>query len=76
MKSFSQIKDRVWRKLQGWKEKMLSIASKEILIKAVAQSIPAYTMSCFKMPGVLCRDLNSIVSNFWWGQKNQERRLH
>lgn len=37
--SFTGIKDRIWKKLQGWKEKLLSKAGKEILIKAVAQSI-------------------------------------
>jgi hypothetical protein len=33
---FSFIKDRVWKKLKGWKERCLSKAGKEVLIKAVA----------------------------------------
>ena len=33
--SFIYIKKRVWRKLQGWKEKLLSQASREVLIKSV-----------------------------------------
>ena len=52
--SFNYIKELVWRKLQGWEEKLLSQASREILIKAVAQAIPTYTMNCFKLPIGLC----------------------
>ena len=33
--TFSYLKDRVWKKLQGWKGLLLSRASKEVLIKAV-----------------------------------------
>ncbi|XP_041009451.1 uncharacterized protein LOC121253512 [Juglans microcarpa x Juglans regia] len=46
-KTFSDLKHKVWSKLQAWKEKVLSQGGKEILIKAVALSIPSYTMSCF-----------------------------
>lgn len=34
-KSFSVIKERIWKKLKGWKEKLLLQAGREILIKAV-----------------------------------------
>jgi hypothetical protein len=44
---FSFVKDRVWKKIKGWKEKCLSRAGKETLIKAVAQAIPKYIMSCY-----------------------------
>ena len=29
--SFNYIKERIWRKLQGWKEQLLSQAGREIL---------------------------------------------
>ena len=74
-KAFNWIKDQVGRKITGWKGELLSNAGKEVLIKAVAQATTTYTMSCFKLPDFLCRELNSMVSQFWWGQKNKERKM-
>ena len=33
---FGYLKERIWKRIQGWKERMLSRAGKEIMIKAVA----------------------------------------
>ena len=61
--------------LAGWKEKLLSKAGKEVLIKAVAQAIPTYTMSFFKLPDSLCDEMMGMIRNFWWGQKKEERKI-
>ena len=71
-KAFNCIKDMVGRKIVGWKGKLISNAGREILIKAVAQATPTYTISCFKLPDSLCKELNSMVRNFWWGQKDKK----
>ena len=65
--TFNDINDKLSKKLAGWKEKLLSKAGKEVLIKDIAQAIPTYTMSCFKIPDSLCDDLTSMIRNFWWG---------
>ena len=54
-------------KLTDWKEKLLSAVDKEVLIKAVAQAVPAYTMSYFNLPDNICDDLTSMIRQFWWG---------
>ena len=74
-KDFNRIKDQLGQKIAGWKGKLLSSAGKEVLIKAVAQATPTYTMSCFKLPDSLCKELSSIISKFWWGQKFDERKI-
>ena len=75
IKAFSHIKDQVGRKIAGWKGKLSSNAGCEIMIKAVAQVTTTYTMNCFKLLDALCHDLNSMVSQFWWGQKDKEQKM-
>ena len=36
MDTFRYLRDRVWEKVKGWMEKLLSVGGKEVLIKAVA----------------------------------------
>ena len=73
---FDFIQERVWKKLKGWKETMLSQAGQEVLIKSVAQAIPTYIMGCFLIPQGLCDHIESLISRFWWGSKNGERKIH
>ena len=73
---FHEIKDRVGRHLQGWKEKLLLQAGREILIKVVIQAIPIYAMSCFKFPVGFCVELSGMATRFWWGQRREERKIH
>ena len=57
------------------KEKMLSVGGREILIKAIAQAIPTYTMSCFQIPKSLCDEIEAMMRKFWWGQRGQESKI-
>lgn len=50
--------------MADWKGELISAAGKEVLIKAVAQAIPTYIMSYFKLPNNICDDLTSMVSQF------------
>jgi len=51
-------------------------AGREILIKTVAQAILTYSISQFKLPKVLCDDINSILAKYWWGQSSNEKKVH
>lgn len=63
---FAYLKERVWKKTHGWKEKLLSKRGKEILIKSVLQAIPTYAMSVFKLPMILCKELQGLTRKFGW----------
>ena len=62
--TFMEVTAKLAKKLAGWKEKLLSKAGKEVLIKVVAQAIPTYTMSCFKIPDSLCDEMTNLIRNF------------
>ena len=62
--SLNYIKERVWGKLQGWKEKLLSQAGREVLLKVVVQAIPTFAMSCFKLLVGLCNDIEAMIRKF------------
>ena len=62
--------------MQGWKEKLLSQADKEIMTKAVVQSIPTYSMSVFCLPIGLLKDIEAMIQKFWWGCSENSRKIH
>ena len=64
------------KKLQRWKEKLLSQAGREVLIKVVNQAISTYTMSCFKLPKGLIKELEVMIRKFWWGYSGGSRKTH
>lgn len=73
---FGYLKDRLWKRLKSWKGKLLSAAGKEVLVKAVAQAIPNYSMSCFLLPKLFCDELNKMVASYWWSGNEGEKKLH
>ena len=64
------------KNFRGWKEKLLSQAGREVSIKAVIQAISTYTMSCFKLPKGLIKELEVMIHKFWWGYSGGSRKTH
>lgn len=62
--SLNYIKEQVWSKLEGWKEKLLSQTGREVLINAVVQAIPTFAMSYFKLLMGLCHDIEMLIWKF------------
>jgi hypothetical protein len=62
---FLHFVEKIIQRINGWKEKLLSIGGKEILLKAVAQAIPVYTMSVFLIPKGVCKRMMDAIARFW-----------
>ena len=74
--TFNEMQERITKWVMGWKEKFISKAGREILIKTVAQAILTYIMSLFKLPKSLCDSINSTIARYWWGQTKNEKKIH
>jgi hypothetical protein len=46
----------------------------DVLIKAVVQAIPIFSMASFKLPRGLFQHINAMIRKFWWGSRNGERK--
>ncbi|KAL0436253.1 UNVERIFIED_CONTAM: putative ribonuclease H protein [Sesamum radiatum] len=70
---FATIRDRIWSKITGWSEKLLSQAGKEVLIKSVIQAIPTYAMGCFSLPITLLSEIQGLIARFWWNNRGSNK---
>jgi hypothetical protein len=72
--------DIVLRELSGelfcWKEKQLFIGGKETLLKVVSQAISVHAMSVFLIPKGVCKSMVDAISQFWWGDDENNNKLH
>jgi hypothetical protein len=53
----------------------MSKAGNEILIKACAQAIPVFAMSCFDLTKTLCDQISTMICRYWWAQHDKENKL-
>jgi hypothetical protein len=68
------IQAKLVKRLMLWGD--LTQGGKEIMIKAMAQALPTFIMSVFKLPMALCDDLTRLIRDFWWGSERGKRKMH
>jgi hypothetical protein len=74
--NFIHLIERIIQRINGWKEKYLSIGGKEILLKSVAQAIPVYAMLVFLIPKGVCKRIMDAIPSFSWGDDENSNKMH
>ena len=52
----------------------MSMATKQTLIKLVAQALPFHVMVVFKMHAGFHEDYMNMLRNFWWGEDENKTK--
>lgn len=74
--SLAYVKDRLQKKVEGWKEAHLTQGGKEVLLKAVAEAVPTYAMGVMRSPDGLCDAMEKVQNSFWWKASNESQGIH
>lgn len=70
LRAFAVIRDKIKARISSWTNRVLSIGGREVLIKAVLQSIPTFAMSYFLLPKSFCKELEALLAQ----QKSHNKR--
>lgn len=73
---FSKVKEAISQKIQNWKNKFLSGAGKEVMLKAVAFAMPSYVTLAFRLLKVLCKWISSQMAQYWWNNSKNNQSMH
>jgi hypothetical protein len=74
--AFEHLPGQVCNLVYGWGERNLNYAAREVLLKSVAQSIPVYSMSCFRLSPQTCEKITSVMAKYFWGGTKDQRKMH
>ena len=73
---FQNLQQKYMKRMVEWDGNQLAQSGSEVLIKSIAQSIPTYIMSVFKLPAATWEDLMRTICNFSCGVEKGKRKMH
>ncbi|XP_058775212.1 uncharacterized protein LOC131649467 [Vicia villosa] len=77
-------KTKVWKdvvtniksRLSKWKGRNISIGGRVTLIGSVLNAIPIFTLSFYKAPSMIIKEIRGLLSNFLWNGNANKRSIH
>lgn len=71
---FTDLLDRINGRLEGWKTRILSMAGRVTLAKAVLNAIPSYAMQTSVLPTGIYLEMEKRTRQFIWGNYGPDAR--
>ena len=63
------------QKAVSWSSRYLSTAGKMTMLQSVISPIPTFAMSCFELPKILCKKIQSVLTRFWWDDNKGNEKI-
>jgi len=73
---YSQLVDKVAKRISGWQSRLLNFGGRLILVKHVLQSIPIHTMAAISPPKTTLQYIKSLTADFFWGREKDKKKYH
>lgn len=74
--TFSHLREKIDRRLSGWKSKYLSLAGRITLANSTIATLGYYSMQTAKVPRAICDDMDRKMRRFIWGGNEDTRKIH
>lgn len=72
---FASIVDRMKQRSLNWSTQFLSTAGKATMIQSVLFPIPSFAMTCFELPVSLCKQIQYVLTRFWWDSTDGVKKI-
>ncbi|XP_043700369.1 uncharacterized protein LOC122651103 [Telopea speciosissima] len=73
---FNDLKDKTLKRMQGWKQNLLSHAGKEVLLKSIAFYMSNFASSHFKLLSSFHSQIRKVTTNFYWGDSTNKNKIY
>ncbi|XP_069152141.1 uncharacterized protein [Solanum lycopersicum] len=73
---YSELVEKVIKKISGWHSKLLNFGGKIILVKHVLQSIPIHTLAAISPPKTTLNCIKKLIADFFWGIDKDGKTYH
>ncbi|KAK9705262.1 hypothetical protein RND81_07G043700 [Saponaria officinalis] len=76
IKHYDALMDKIFKAVNHWSFTLISHAGKILLLNSVIVGTLIYWCSAFLLPKTLVSKINSVCSNFYWGDTHDLRHIH
>ncbi|XP_058774256.1 uncharacterized protein LOC131648522 [Vicia villosa] len=75
-KVWLEVINKIKGRLSSWKGSNISMGGRVPLINLVLNAIPTFTLSFFKAPGKVIKEIRRLQSDFLWSEKLDKKSIH